>query len=300
MSLLEEHLDLLKSDLAARPLRIAAHSDMPFAIFRCSPAEEFALRKQLRLFAIDLEQHCGRRVTFISPRTEGERVVLAERWIDYALGIVLGRFAPGVEGAIGKLGEVGAREVAEAIGGTDTAEEKIRAWLQKGLWKHHFTRYRKRPVYWPIQSPKKRYTVWIFHGKLTSDILFHIRNEIVENRLRLAEREIQDVTARSAQDKRLLKLKDGILDLTDDLREFSARLKTLAEGDYAPHIDDGVLLNAAPLHVDHWPDRVREACATNRSFAIAHGLDDGREGTEDSPSKKRGRRRKSAGQGSLP
>ena len=74
---------------------------------------------------------------------------------------------------------------------------------------------------------------------------------------------------------------------------------------WEPELDDGVLLNAAPLHeltpawrradakldpkkawkeledgkyewaktaMRYWPVRVLKACKTNRSFAIAHGL----------------------------
>ena len=66
MASLVESIKQLESDLAAQPMRIAAHSDMPFAIFRYPPQEEFALRKQLRLLAITLSQNHGRRVTFIS------------------------------------------------------------------------------------------------------------------------------------------------------------------------------------------------------------------------------------------
>jgi hypothetical protein len=60
-----DSLDLLKNDLTATPMRIAAHQDMPFAIFRYSPSDEFLLRKHLRLLAISLEQR-GRKVAFIS------------------------------------------------------------------------------------------------------------------------------------------------------------------------------------------------------------------------------------------
>lgn len=66
MSSWAESLDQLKSDLTATPMRIAAHQDMPFAIFRYTPSDEFALRKQLRLMAISLQQDHGRKVTFVS------------------------------------------------------------------------------------------------------------------------------------------------------------------------------------------------------------------------------------------
>jgi hypothetical protein len=61
-----ESIRELEADLAARPMRIAAHRDMPFAIFRYSPQEEFALRKQIRLLAIGLSQNHGIKVTSIS------------------------------------------------------------------------------------------------------------------------------------------------------------------------------------------------------------------------------------------
>lgn len=66
MSSLVEHLKGLEADLCATPMRIAAHSDMPFAIFRYDPKEEFVLRKQLRLLSISLEQAAKRKVKFVS------------------------------------------------------------------------------------------------------------------------------------------------------------------------------------------------------------------------------------------
>jgi len=65
MSSLVETLKQLEADLTAKPIRIAAHSSMPFAIFRYAPTDEFPLRRQLRLLAISL-QNQGRRVTFLS------------------------------------------------------------------------------------------------------------------------------------------------------------------------------------------------------------------------------------------
>jgi hypothetical protein len=66
MSSLADAIEELEADLVAKPIRIAAHRDMPFAIFRYAPQEEFALRKKLRLLAIKLAQEHGQLVKFIS------------------------------------------------------------------------------------------------------------------------------------------------------------------------------------------------------------------------------------------
>jgi hypothetical protein len=63
---LEDSLKRLESDLVAQPMRLAAHSDMPFAIFRYKPADEFLLRKHLRLLAFSLSQNHHRDVIFLS------------------------------------------------------------------------------------------------------------------------------------------------------------------------------------------------------------------------------------------
>ena len=88
--------------------------------------------------------------------------------------------------------------------------------------------------------------------------------------------------------------------MLDDVQEFAQRLKATMQRGYTPHIDDGVLLNAAPLWellpswletkkawqeleagkydwaqqaMEYWPEQVKEACKANKSFAIAHGLE---------------------------
>jgi hypothetical protein len=65
MSYLTDNINRLDQDLAAQPMRIAAHKDMPAAIFCYPPAEEYLLRKQLRLLAIKLAQK-QKNVIFVS------------------------------------------------------------------------------------------------------------------------------------------------------------------------------------------------------------------------------------------
>ena len=64
----------------------------------------------------------------------------------------------------------------------------------------HLTLYRKRPVYWYLQTPKKRYGVWIFHERLTRDTgmsylncafaVGQIPHERILNSMRLFAKEI--------------------------------------------------------------------------------------------------------------
>ncbi len=55
----------LEKDLTAPEKRIGAYHDMPFAIFRYDPEEEFEVRAQVRALASKLERH-GRQVREVS------------------------------------------------------------------------------------------------------------------------------------------------------------------------------------------------------------------------------------------
>ncbi|HEU4783323.1 MAG TPA: BREX protein BrxB domain-containing protein [Ktedonobacterales bacterium] len=62
---LEERFDLLERDLTASPMRIANHTDLPFAILRYEPDKEWEMRRQARQLTVRLEQ-TGKRVVTIS------------------------------------------------------------------------------------------------------------------------------------------------------------------------------------------------------------------------------------------
>jgi hypothetical protein len=87
MPSLEEEISVLEKDLAYTPVRISAYHDLPFAIFRYDPWEEFQCRKRMRLLAISLEQNHHKKITFISlgkilweviKKTEGLDAIVAE------------------------------------------------------------------------------------------------------------------------------------------------------------------------------------------------------------------------------
>lgn len=64
MSSLKDRIDLLENDLKAVPPRINVYHDLPFAILRYDPADEWELRREVRLLATRLEQ-TGKQVHVI-------------------------------------------------------------------------------------------------------------------------------------------------------------------------------------------------------------------------------------------
>lgn len=65
MPSLKERIELLEDDLKAHPPRISAYSDLPFAILRYAPEEEWELRRQAALLATRLGV-VGKEVRIIS------------------------------------------------------------------------------------------------------------------------------------------------------------------------------------------------------------------------------------------
>ena len=55
MSSLKDRIELLETDLKAVPSRINVYHDLPFAILRYDPGEEWELRQEVKLLATRLE-----------------------------------------------------------------------------------------------------------------------------------------------------------------------------------------------------------------------------------------------------
>ena len=204
------------------------------------------------------------------------------------------------------LGDKAAREVVlTATGKTGETELVLRKYLEGPFFKDHIKLYRKRPVYWLLQSPKKKYGVWIFHERLTGDSLYRIQREYVDSKIKLLGGQIGELLEKrgGAEGRERRKLEKDIAVVEDalaDVREFASRINKVIQRGYTPHIDDGVLLNMAPLWelipswqaepkeawktlengdydwaqhaMDYWPERVKEKCKEKKSYAIAHGL----------------------------
>ncbi|HOV48778.1 MAG TPA: hypothetical protein PLM06_09105 [Anaerolineae bacterium] len=208
--------------------------------------------------------------------------------------------------------------VHRAYQGTHTAEVirlgaggDLRAFLSKDFFTQwHLKWYRKRPVYWPLQSAKRNYGFVLFHEKVEQYTLYILMRDYLDykrNGVQLAlgdlaeQREAQSGAARRRTERRIAE----VTALQEELAEFARTLDRLARAGYEPApdwIDDGVLLRLAPLweviplwkseprkawealeagkydwsHIAmrYWPERVKAACRENKSYAIAHNIFD--------------------------
>jgi len=202
------------------------------------------------------------------------------------------------------LGQAQAQEVIQQAAGGD-----LRKYLEKDFFtQHHIKQYRKRPVYWPIQSSKRSYGFVLFHEKIDRNTFYALQQEpyLPTKRravqLRLEELGKKVLTAQGAARKPIEKEMDELRQLAEELAQFAKDLDAITRGGYEPEpdwIDDGVILRMAPLwsviplwksepkkyweelaagkydwsHIamKYWPERVKQACKKNKSYAIAHG-----------------------------
>jgi hypothetical protein len=168
---------------------------------------------------------------------------------------------------------------------------------------------RQAPIYWPLSTSSGRYTLWIYYHRLTSDTLYLAVNRFVEPKMAEVQRDLGELERRvqGATGREATRLRDqieaarGLLSELGNLRQELLRVAALP---YRPNLDDGVIINAAPLHKlfrlpkwakdtrecwgklergDYdwahlaytvWPERVQEKCRRDRSLAIAHDLED--------------------------
>lgn len=203
--------------------------------------------------------------------------------------------------------------------------EDVRRWLQKDFFPFHLQRYsksrRKAPIYWPLNTTSGSYTLWVYYPSLTSQTLYTAINDFVEPKLKQVGAEVTALrnkgSARTRDDEKQF---EALQAFELELIELRDTLLKLAPS-YKPNHDDGVQISAAPLWplfrhkpwqkvlkdtwaklekgdydwahlaMNYWPERVREKCKTDKSLAIAHGLEDLYIEPEAAPKKTRGRKK---------
>jgi len=200
--------------------------------------------------------------------------------------------------------------LAEAADHLGVSRHGLRLWLAKSAFGDHIKRYsksrRRAPVYWQLSTPSRAYSVWLYYPRLTKDTLYRVLRDFVQPKLDHAEPKLAKMlsaagTEPSAKSRRELEAQAVLVDELRVLHEELARVAPL----WSPSLDDGVIVNFAPLWrvlaherawqrqcratwealcdgdydwaqlaMHLWPERVVPKCAKDRSLAIAHSLEE--------------------------
>jgi hypothetical protein len=150
------------------------------------------------------------------------------------------------------------RESCEILGVKD-----LRDYFRKpgkgGFWDDHVSRYsksrRKAPIYLLLQSSKKNYALWLYYHRLDKDILFKALLNYVEPKIRLETGRLETLRNKKnlaggsgKEAKRIAKEAERQEDFLSELRDFEDKLRRAANLHLEPNLNDGVVLNIAPLH----------------------------------------------------
>ena len=156
-----------------------------------------------------------------------------------------------------KAAEAREREACSQLG-----VKELRDYFRKpasgGFWMDHVKRYsksrRKAPIYWLLQSSKKNYGIWLYYHRLDSDILFKARFNYVEQKIRFEENALSQIRSQRAsagaggrEAKQLERQLDRQEAFLSELRDFRDKLERAANLHLDPDLNDGVVLNIAPL-----------------------------------------------------
>jgi len=142
-----------------------------------------------------------------------------------------------------------------------------------GFWLDHVRRYsksrRKAPIYWLLQSSRRNYALWLYYHRLDKDMLFKALVNYVEPKIRLEEGRLDQLRQQRTlagtagrQAKQLEKDIDRQVSFVTELYDFRDKLKRAADLGLEPDLNDGVVLNIAPLWElvpwkeakDHWEE----------------------------------------------
>lgn len=222
-----------------------------------------------------------------------------------------------------------ARLVEEVLNRVDVSvPDDVRRWLQRDFFAFHLQRYsksrRKAPIYWPLSTASGSYTLWVYYPSLNNQTLFTAVNDFLDGpngKLTQISRECAELrmkgSGRSREEEKQYETLQTFEQELTDLRDTLLKIAPT----YQPNHDDGVQITAAPLWqlfrhkpwqkvlkdtwtklekgdydwahlaMAYWPERVREKCKTDKSLAIAHGLEDLYVEPEAAPKKTRGKKK---------
>ena len=268
-----------------------------FTLYEISPKDRKAIEDELALVSVvsEDEDDGDQKDEESTEDTDASLSIenLAQRWVSYAVGIALGRFVrAGLDNLADADGlmviqrdhpdDLGKRviDVLSAIHGdaeTGRIIQTVTGWngdlrdslaiyLLGPFFKAHVKRFRKRPVYWLLQSPKQNYSAYVFQERANDQTLavlqgaHYLGGRIFQVNQLLKDAKQKEASSEGREKARWRRQAQDLAEELADLEAFDKAIESTnnepivtAEGHAAtarwiPEFDDGVLLNAAPLY----------------------------------------------------
>jgi hypothetical protein len=132
----------------------------------------------------------------------------------------------------------------------ETAQDRIRRYFVSEFISDHIKTYKKRPIYWLFTSGKKRaFSALVYLHRYTPDTIGRLRTDyVLELQLKLEkgieQAQQQQTTASStAAKKQAAKQLKTLQEQQTELRDYQAKLQTVADRRIDLDLDDGVAYN---------------------------------------------------------
>lgn len=135
----------------------------------------------------------------------------------------------------------------------DHEREELVARVERRFFANHIKAYtmlgRSAPIYWQLQVPSKNWGVWLYAPRLSRESLFAVL-ALAEQRLEgltIEERTIRSEMSQAGPTAKLSARVDRVTRRMAEVREFRRVAEHVANLGWTPDLDDGAVLNAAPL-----------------------------------------------------
>ena len=154
------------------------------------------------------------------------------------------------------VGEGSSSDFLDAAAAIVDRGRNLPSYLSARFFADHLGRYsmsrRKAPIYWQLQVPSRKWSVWLYMPRLSREMLFAVvreteqRQRLADQRVATLQREYDDGGAGRtivAVSREL----DAEQKLAVELVTFRDEAERIANLGWEPDLDDGAVLNAAPL-----------------------------------------------------
>jgi hypothetical protein len=128
-------------------------------------------------------------------------------------------------------------------------DRDLESWLSKEFFKKHISQYKKRPIIWQVKSKGGNFDCLLYYHKLDSQALLRLKHQYLSRAIEINNSKLGEQKEKALEDKntQVYQMIEKLEAVMDDLKDLDSKFDTILSKGYDPVIDDGVMVNIAPL-----------------------------------------------------